>query len=113
MTGVQTCALPICAGYSYTASNLKEDVKNSNLEVYTNGTNPAYTFDSDTQYITCGLGYRFSGFYADLAYVYKHRESTYRAFTSFKDYDGYWYDGPSAKVTDNNSQLVFTIGYRF
>ncbi|MCM1070292.1 MAG: outer membrane protein transport protein [[Clostridium] fimetarium] len=103
----------IRAGYAYTASNLKEDVKNSNLEVYTNGTNPAYTFDSDTQYITCGLGYRFSGFYADLAYVYKHRESTYRAFTSFKDYDGYWYDGPSAKVTDNNSQLVFTIGYRF
>ena len=43
----------------------------------------------------------------------KHRESTYRAFTSFKDYDGYWYDGPSAKVTDGNSQLVFTIGYRF
>ncbi len=101
------------AGYSYTSSNVKEDVKKSNLEIYTNGTNPAYTFDSDTQYITCGLGYRFSQFYADLAYVYKHRESTYRAFTSFKDYDGYWYDGPSAKVTDNNSQLVFTIGYRF
>lgn len=103
----------IRAGYSYTASNIKEDVKNSNLEIYTSGTNPAYTFDSNTQYITCGLGYRFSGFYADLAYVYKHRESTYHAFTSFKDYDGYWTDGPSAKVTDGNSQLVFTIGYRF
>lgn len=103
----------IRAGYSYTSSNIKEDVEKSNIEVYTSGTNPAYTFDTNTQYITCGLGYRFSGFYADLAYVYKHRESTYHAFSSFKDYDGYWYDAPSAKVTDGNSQLVFTIGYRF
>lgn len=103
----------IRAGYSYTSSNIKEDVENSNIQVYTSGTNPAYTFDTNTQYITCGLGYRFSGFYADLAYVYKHRESTYHAFTSFQDYDGYWTDAPSAKVTDGNSQLVFTIGYRF
>lgn len=101
------------AGYAYQSTNVKDDVKDSNVEVYTMGTNPAYTLDSDTQYITCGLGYRISGFYIDAAYVHKHRSSTYHAFTSFKDYDGYWYDAPQAKVTDNNSQLVFTVGYKF
>lgn len=101
------------AGYAYQSTSVKDEVKDSNLEVYTVGTNPAYTLDSDTQYITCGLGYRISGFYIDAAYVHKHRSSTYHAFTSFKDYDGYWYDAPQAKVTDNNSQLVFTVGYKF
>ena len=101
------------AGYAYQSTNVKDDVKDSNVEVYTMGTNPAYTLDSDTQYITCGLGYRICGFYIDAAYVHKHRSSTYHAFTSFKDYDGYWYDAPQAKVTDNNSQLVFTVGYKF
>lgn len=101
------------AGYAYQSTNVKDDVKDSNVEVYTMGTNPAYTLDSDAQYITCGLGYRISGFYIDAAYVHKHRSSTYHAFTSFKDYDGYWYDAPQAKVTDNNSQLVFTVGYKF
>ncbi len=101
------------AGYAYQTTNVKDDVKNSNVEVYTAGTNPAYTLDSDTQYITCGLGYRISGFYIDAAYVHKHRSSTYHAFSSFKDYDGFWYDAPQAKVTDNNSQVVLTVGYKF
>ncbi len=101
------------AGYSYSTTTIKEDVEKSNIEVYSSGTNPAYNFDTNTQYVTFGLGYKFSGFYADLAYVYKHRESTYRAFSSFMDYDGYWYDAPTAKVTDANSQLVLTLGYRF
>ena len=101
------------AGYAYQTSNARDDVKNSNVEVVTVGTNPAYTLGSDTQYGTFGLGYRISGFYVDAAYVYKHRTSTYHAFTSFKDFDGYWYDAPSAKITDNNSQLVFTVGYKF
>lgn len=101
------------AGYAHQTSAVKDEAADNSLEIYTSGTNPAYTFDSDTQYITCGLGYRISGFYIDAAYVHKHRTSTYHAFTPFKDYDGYWYDGPQAKVTDNNSQLVFTVGYKF
>lgn len=108
-----TPQLSIRAGYAYKTDNVKDDARNSDIEIYTAGTDPSYTFNRDTQYITAGIGYRISGFYIDAAYVHKHTSSEYHAFTSFKDYDGYWYDGPKAKVTDNNSQLVFTVGYKF
>lgn len=101
------------AGYSYTSTNVKSEVRNSDIEVFTSGTNLAYTLDNSTQYVTFGLGYRYKGFYVDAAYVLKHRSSEYHPFTSFKDYDGYWYDAPVAKVKDNNSNLVFTLGYKF
>lgn len=51
-----------------------------------------YTFDKTTQYVTCGIGYRFGGFYVDAAYVHKHRESKWSAFSAF---DGT--DVPSAR----------------
>ena len=63
--------------------------------------------------MTCGLGYKFNGFYFDLAYVHKHRASTLNAFTPFVDYDDVWTVAPSARLTDNSSQIVATIGYRF
>ncbi len=103
----------IRAGYSYSSSAVKDDVQNNNLEVYTSGCNPSYTLNNATSYITAGLGYRIGGFYADLAYAYKHLTSEWHGFTSFKDYDEYWYDGPQAKVTTNSNHLVLTLGYKF
>lgn len=100
-------------GYVYTDANTKQDVRDSNVEVITSGTNPAYTLDDNIQYVTGGLGYRYKGFYIDMAVVYKHRVSDYHAFASFKEYDDYWTDGPKARVVNNNTSLVFTLGFKF
>lgn len=108
-----TPRLSIRAGYSYSSSAVKNEVAENNLEVYTSGCNPAYTLNNATSYVTAGIGYRIGGFYADLAYAYKHLTSTWHGFTSYVEYDDYWTDGPQAKVTTNSNHLVVTLGYKF
>lgn len=108
------------AGYNYQASNVKNDVMNGDKYIYTSGTNPAYTFDNKTQYITCGLGYRTNGFYIDAAYVHKNRESEFNAFSRFGLEPGVSYDlasnapdAPKATIKDNNNSIVLSVGYKF
>ncbi len=96
------------AGYNYQSSNVKDGAKNGAEYIYTSGTDPSYTFDDKTQYITCGLGYRTGGFYIDGAYVYKNRESEFHAFSDLIDAPA-----PKATITDNNSSIVLSIGYKF
>ena len=103
----------IRAGYAHTSTNVKDELKNNTVEVVTTGCNPAYNLNNDINYITAGLGYRAGGFYADLAYIHRNMTSTYHCFTPFQDYDGYWTNAPQAKITDNSSQLVLTVGYKF
>lgn len=103
----------IRAGYAFTATNVKDEVKNNDVEVVTAGCNPAYSLNNDTNYITAGLGYRVGGFYVDLAYMHRQLTSTYHCFTPFQDYDGYWTHAPQAKITDNSNQVVMTFGYKF
>ena len=101
------------AGYAYSSTNVQDEIRNNTVEVVTTGCNPAYNLNNDINYITAGLGYRAGGFYPDLAYVHRQMTSTYHCFTPFTDYDGYWSQAPSAKITDNSNQLVLTLGYKF
>lgn len=96
-------ALSARLGYAYQSSPVKEDAMNGKYEVITAGTMPSYVFDKSTQYITGGLGYRHKGFYTDLAYVYKKKESEYKAFNG----------SSSSVISDSNHQVVWSIGYRF
>ncbi|MBQ9076544.1 MAG: outer membrane protein transport protein [Muribaculaceae bacterium] len=98
----------IRAGYSYKTSPVKNEAADNEEYIYTVGTNPAYNFENTTQHITAGLGYRYKGFYVDMAYVYKHRESTWYAFSKFD-----MNEAPKAEITDNNNSLVFSLGYKF
>lgn len=98
------------AGYSYVTSNVKNDVNDGNYYIYTSGTNPAYTFDQDTNYVSFGLGYRTGGFYIDAAYVYKNTKSTYHAFSPF---EGAWQLEPYSNVKLRNNNIVLTLGYKF
>lgn len=104
------------AGFSQSTSAVDTAVKDGVIEVYTTGCNPAYTFDTTTRYITCGLGYRYKGFYADLAYVNKYRKSQYSPFSSFDDlaYDeNSWVYNPAAEFTTTNNNIVLSVGYKF
>lgn len=102
------------AGYSTTTASVKNAANNGDIYVSTSGTNPAYTMNKGTDYITLGLGYRSGGFYIDAAYVYKKTKSTWHGFSSFNENgNGQWVDGPMAKLDNTNNNIVLSIGYKF
>lgn len=98
------------AGYSYVSSPVKAELKHNGLNVYTAGTDPSYTVDNMTNYVTCGLGYRYKKFYIDIAYVYKHQSIDYHAFTPMHASEGL---SPQAKVGLDNHQVLLSAGVRF
>ena len=100
------------AGYVYQTSGVEKQVYEGTTEVYLSGTNPAFTVDDKTQYVTLGAGYRYKAFYADLAYVNKQRTSSYHAFTGYTDANNF-IQAPrfDLKSTDNN--IVVTLGVKF
>lgn len=105
------------AGYSYESSPVKKEASDGQVQILTEGpdntgTQPSYAFDNNTQYITCGVGFHYQNFYVDAAYVHRHRSSTFHAYDSFL-VDGTRVDAPSAKITDSNNSLVFSLGFRF
>ncbi|MDE6802095.1 MAG: hypothetical protein K2J06_04940 [Muribaculaceae bacterium] len=100
------------AGYSYVSSNVKENANNGADYIATSGTNPAYTFNKDTNYVTFGLGYRIGGFYIDAAYVHKATNATYHAFTPFAEGNQWTYE-PYQDFTLNNNNIVLSMGFKF
>lgn len=101
------------AGYSHRSSDVKAEAYNQDIQVYTAGTQPGFTLDNTEQHITCGLGFRVSGFYIDAAYVHRNRKSEFQPFTSYSGANGDWISSPKAKLTSNDNNLVFSIGYKF
>lgn len=102
MTGYTTNGQAIDANYVYTSG--PDDTE----------TQPSYSFDKSTQYITCGLGYRYKNVYADLAYVHRHRSSKFNAFSNYNEFGtDHYVPAPTGKVSDDNNSLVLTVGVRF
>lgn len=100
------------AGYSFKTTQVKKGVDDYEYNIVTVGSNPTYQYDNNVQNITCGLGYRYNKFYADLAYVHKIRESVYNAFSPINDEFGYE-PNVSADVKDHNNRFSLTLGMRF
>lgn len=105
-----TPSFSVRAGFNYTTSPVKQDVRDNETTIYTAGTTPQYSFDNDIYNLTCGLGYRYKSFYIDGAYVFKHRSSTYHAYTPDP---GSGIPSPEASITDSNSQVVVSMGFKF
>lgn len=108
------------AGYNYKSTGAKQTARDGFDYVYTTGTQTLYTFDGDRQNVSCGLGYRFGGFYIDAAYIHSTQTNTWSAFTAFPrsanaEYalDGSAVSGPRAKLRDTRNHLVLTLGYKF
>lgn len=94
-------------GYSYSSSGVENGMNNV-TDVVTSGINPAYSFDSDTQYITLGVGYRAGSFSIDAAFVNRTNESTWHPYTSYSNVYV-----PSYTHNKTNNQVVLTATYRF
>ena len=106
-----TPSFSVRAGYSFVSSPVEAKAKNNDMTVYTAGTMPNYRLDDTTNYITAGLGYRKNGFYVDLAYVYKHMNSEYHAFTPDPSEPNI--PSPQAKLAFSNSRIVLSAGFKF
>lgn len=104
-------SISLRAGYSFVSSPVKDVAKDNQMEILTTGLTPSYRFDNNTNYITCGVGYRYSRFYVDLAYVYKHMTSEYHAFTPDTGVNAL--PSPQSKVSLTNNQVVLSAGFRF
>lgn len=107
-----TPQLSVRAGYSYVSSPVKE--KMNHEMVATAGTIPNYRLDNTTNYATVGLGYKIQKFYVDLAYVYKHMNSEYHAFSPwYDDYTSEYIPTQTSSLSLNNSQIVLSAGFKF
>lgn len=105
-----TPQLSIRAGYGFLTSPVKSEVKNNKINIFTSGTDPSYTVENETNYVSCGIGYKYQKFYVDLAYVYKNQSLDYHAFTPDLRSD---IESPQAKITLDNHQIVLSAGFRF
>jgi len=115
-----TPSVSLRAGYVYESTPTGTDIENNQITVYTSnpddtGTDPSYTLDKNTQYITCGVGYRYKNFSIDAAYVYKHRESSFHSFTPNDAFDtnGLTATPYQAKLNENYHNIVLTATMRF
>lgn len=112
--GVEYRVLPnfsVRAGYAHTSTPVRELAKNNQMTIASAGTEPSYTFDNTTDYVTLGLGYRYKAFYTDLAYVYRHETSAWHAFTPDPQYPEN--NGAQADLAFNRNQIVWSMGFKF
>ncbi|SEF41002.1 OmpP1/FadL family transporter [Parabacteroides chinchillae] len=104
------------AGYAWSGSPVKADLRDQKIETVTVGTIPNYTIDRGVNNYTIGLGYRFTpNFYADLAYVYTvHKEDAYNFSNLYPMEDG---DieilNQGATLKTNTTRVALTLGYKF
>lgn len=103
-----TPSFSVRAGYNYQTSNMRDAAANDRTEIYTAGTDPSYSFDKDTQNICLGLGYRYKGWYIDLAYQHTNIKSTFHAYTPFAGLKT-----PQADRSDSYNNIVISTGIRF
>lgn len=132
-----TPSFSLRAGYVYESSPITQTVTDEGITGYVGkqgfnqvavnpisgpaetGTQPSVTLDKTTQYITCGIGYRYKFFYADAAFVHRNRASTFQSFANYQELipdatgDTYFVTAPTAKVSQNDNSLVLTVGVRF
>lgn len=104
--------LSLRLGYAWQGASSSQEMRDGQYEVFTSGTDPSYTMDKTTQYITGGIGLRYQAFSFDIALVHKIQSSTFKPYTDFGP-EGQWQESPAASVTNRNNKLVFTAGFKF
>ena len=112
-----TPELAFRAGYNYSTAAFDEGAYRSLYnfaDMYIDTfTETSYENTLDLHRLTCGIGYRTSGFYADLAYQYTIQKSDFYAFDDSYTNGSLTNYLPATRIDRNRSQLSLTLGYRF
>ena len=112
--------MAVRVGYNYMSPQFKDGAyRDGSLQSPGVGyaTSADYTNWKATNRYTCGLGFTFNKFFADIAYQYSHTAGDFYPFMSYypsSDKDTTYANITDAKkVSANRHQVLFTIGYRF
>lgn len=106
----------IRAGYAWMQNPYVKQVKDGNVGIMisSTGTIPHYTIEGDVNYITCGLGYRFTkNFYMDAAFVYRTQTDDLYYFPKYFSDAQLLVDSTPAKFENKMYKGVLTLGYKF
>jgi opacity protein-like surface antigen len=98
------------AGYNYSTAAF-EEYAIKNLPLNSIHTDTDFTNKYAQSNYTFGIGYKGKSFYADITYKYATQKADFYPFV-YLDNDQ-WVSPEAAKVTDNRSQVLLTLGYRF
>ncbi len=97
------------AGYNYSTAAYKKDAIKA-LPSNSINTDTDFANSKSMNTFTLGIGYRFSSFYADLAYKFDTYKSDFYPF--YNDINGL-VTPPTTEVTNTRSKVLFTLGMRF
>lgn len=109
--------LALRLGYNYVTSPYQNGAYYS-MPYYTTYTETDYTNWGDIHRITAGIGYKIKRFYLDIAYQNQLQKGDFYPYCVNENYgnDGLGYGAnlvPPVKVSNNRSQIVATLGFRF
>lgn len=105
--------LSLRLGYNYVTSPYYSD---SYLSIPFDGhkTETDYTNWGAINRITAGIGYRWSTWYIDMAYQCQLQKGDFYAFDDYcTDQKGNTYYLPATSISNNRSQILFTLGFKF
>lgn len=112
-----TPSVALRAGYNYSTAVFDQGAYRSLREfadIYIDTfSETSYANTKSLQRFTCGLGYRTSSFYMDLAYQYNMQKADFFAFDDMYTDKGVTYYVPATEISKNHSNLTLTFGYRF
>ena len=108
-----TPQIALRAGYAWMQSPLEKSFKAGNVEVLPVGTTTAYTLDGDTQFFSCGAGYRFtSNFYIDAAFLYKKQTNQLYTYSPIYN-EGLEVISFPSELKNDTYKVLLTLGYKF
>ena len=104
------------AGYNHVSAPFG---KSAYLNLFNNS--PSVTYASESNYMnlsdinryTCGLGYRTSHFYLDMAYQFAQQNGTFYPFNTQREYSNEPNQATPSKVNLDKHQVILTLGYKF
>lgn len=97
----------IRTGYNYQTAPFKEEAYKNIADASVTDTSTEYMNKFEKNVVTLGAGYRYKGFYFDVAYMLQTQKAD---FYPFYDED---YINPAAEVKNTDHSVIATIGMRF
>ena len=101
-------------GYSYAQNPYEKTFKDGGREVVIIGTIPHYTVEGDVNYLTAGIGYRFTpNFYIDAALICRTQNDALYYYPSILDGGEFIVKSIPASVTNRTYKGLVTVGCKF
>lgn len=101
-------------GYAWAQNPYRSDIQSVGNNVVTAGTVPQYTLSGDVNYLTAGVGFRFTPlFYVDIALVFRTQKNDLYYYPTIKEIPDVVSDSFAGRFTNQSLKELVTLGYKF